>query len=94
MGGRDAQVANGQGFAKIIKNPRFFLDDPRLYAKIVRVTTEHIEPDGGGAKAGFPGGKLELRNPDFCFLPAPKAQLTYVILISQISAFPVPLNST
>ena len=47
-----AQVANDQGLAKTFKNPRFSLDLPRLYAKIVRVKIGRTGADGGGMKTG------------------------------------------
>ncbi|MGD0411500.1 MAG: hypothetical protein ABSC18_07325 [Verrucomicrobiota bacterium] len=47
------KVANMDGFAKIRENPRFSLDNLRLYANLLRVTTWHAGLGGDGTKAGL-----------------------------------------
>jgi hypothetical protein len=60
IGWQCAQVTNYESFAKIGKNPRFSLDDSSLYANLLRVTTWHLWPGGGGTRTGVLGGKLHL----------------------------------
>jgi hypothetical protein len=68
----------------------FSLDNPRLLANLSDVRTRKIWRDGGSAKGEKPrhverGEKLG--NPDFCFLPAPKAQFSRVALIFRFLLF-------
>jgi hypothetical protein len=63
-------VSNDQGFAKNFKNPRFFLDPLRLYAKIVRVTIDSTWPGGGGTMGESWNQKIQISAfcfPNFCF---------------------------
>jgi len=81
MGWQAAQVANCEGVANSCRNPRFSLDNSRLYAKIMRVTIEHTGPDGGGTMGESWNQEIQISAfyfSHFCFplfhlipLPAP-----------------------
>jgi len=84
------QAADCQGIALIRKNPRFSLDNPSLYANLLRVTTWHTGPGGDGTKPGFPGFR------SFGFPAALRHSITAFPLpsVSAILAITVKYNFT